>query len=172
MTDARSLFEGEAAGQIEARLLITTVEGNEFPVSYALKDGEPCAQAKEVALGQPVDAQLLIAFLRSERPIGSEIRNWLADMLDPAVSTKANLRLASRAGAPEKSMLEYKSAVEAYLDRREAGDGYDAAIADVAPRFGMTQSLLRKAVTRLAEGVKICRETNRICNSTENRDSA
>lgn len=172
MTDTKSLFEGEAAGQIEARLLIATVEGNEFPVWYALKEGEPFAQRKEVALGQPVDAQLLIAFLRSERPIGSEIRNWLANMLDPAVYTNANLRLAARAGAREKSMLEYQFAVEAYLDRREAGDGYDAAIADVAHRFGMTQSLLRKAVTRLAEGEKIFRETNRNRNSTENRDSA
>lgn len=172
MSDSKSLFESEVGRQIEARLLIATVEGDEFPVSYSLRDGEPVAEAKEVALGQQVDAELLIAFLRSERPLGAEVRNWLADMLDPAVSTNANLKLSARAGAREKSMLEYKFAVEAYLDRREAGDGYDAAIADVALRFGMTQSLLRKAVTRLAEGVKIHRETNRIRYSTENPDSA
>ncbi len=130
-------------------------------MAYALIDNRPIMTATGVELGAPVNRQLLIDFLRSDRPLGRDIRNWLADMLDPAVPTNANLRLSSRAGNRKSHMLQYLDAVEAYLDRRDVGDGYDAAISEVAPKFNIKESLLKKAVTHLADGVKVHRKTQR-----------
>lgn len=161
MDDRRSLFDGDTGEKIEARLLMHSVQGDEYPVAYALRGGRPTINAAGVELGAPVNPQLLVDFLRSDRPLNRDIRNWLADMLDPAVHTTANLRLSPRAGNRKTSMLQYQYAVEAYLERREAGDGYDAAIAEVASAFGMKLSLLKKAVTRIGEGVEIHRESQR-----------
>lgn len=80
-------------------------------------------------------------------------------MLDPRVRSNANLKLSSRSGNRKSNMLEHLDAVGSYLDRRALGEKYDVAIKQVAPEFGITESLLKKAVTRLASGIKVHRET-------------
>lgn len=146
-------------GQIEANLLKLTVEGEQSPLAYAFRAEGPIIDAKGVALGADVNPRLLIDFLRSDRPISRKIRDWLADMLDDGVATKANLTLKRRRGQPKKNMLEYLDAVEAFIERRDAGDSYEIALEWVVKRMRIKEGTLKKAVTALEEGARINRQT-------------
>lgn len=139
----------------EADLLKRTVEGEQSPLAYAFGEEGPVIDATGVALGADVNARLLIDFLRSDRPISREIRDWLADMLDDGVATNANLVLNRRRGRPKKNMLEYLKAVEAFVDRRDAGDSYEDALLWVAERADIKEGTLKKAVSALEGGVRI-----------------
>lgn len=161
MDDGTGFFSGPIGEKIEANLLIRSVEGNESPIAYVLKEGIPAMSANGVALNSPVNLRLLIDFLRSERPIGNDIRGWLADMLDPEKPTNANLSLSRRRGRAESNMMDHVYAVEAYIDQRDLGDGYDTAIAHVSEKVGIKKGTLKKAVKRLKDGVKIHRESQR-----------
>lgn len=147
--------------RIEAQLLRLTVEGEQSPFAYAMRKGNPVLDAKGVALGSKVNSQLLVDFLRSKRPISRDIRNWLADMLDENVTTNANLILKRRRGSPKKNMLEYLESVEAFVERREAGDTYEDALDWVVTNSGIKEGTLKKAVAALEEGVKIHLKNNR-----------
>lgn len=157
MAKDQNIFDGPIGRKLECDLLTRTVEGCESSLAYSLTDGVPAMSAKGVTLRAPVDAKLLIDFLRSDRPLGRELRDWLADMLDR--KTNANLTLSKRQGAPQSNMLQYLEAVEGYIDRRNSGDGYDAAVSHVAAEQKIKPGTLKKAIARLEEGIKIHRET-------------
>lgn len=142
-------------------LLKLTVEGEESPLAFAIGKKGPFFEAKGVALGSDVNPRLLIDFLRSKRPISREIRDWLADMLDKDVATNANLTLKRRRGQPKKNMLEYLDRVEAFVERRDAGDTYEVALEWVMERMNIAEGTLKKAVAALEEGVRIDMETAR-----------
>ena len=150
-------FDDTEATAFEANLLIVTVAGDESPLAYKFVDGRPQIDARGVELCSSVNVELLITFLRSKRPIGKLIRDWLADMLDPNKLTSANLFLKRRSGQPKKTMLEYREAVEAYVDRRDAGDITDVARENVVERFRIKEGSLRKAITALEKGIRIHR---------------
>lgn len=85
-------------------------------------------------------------------------------MLDLKRRTNANLALFRRRGEPQTNMLQYVEAVEAVeacIDQRDTGDGYDAAVAHVAAATPIKEGTLKKAIARLEEGVRIHRETQR-----------
>ena len=140
---------------IEANLLRLTVEGEHSPLAYAFGEEGPVIDAKGVALGTDVNTRLLIDFLRSDRPISREIRDWLANMLDEGVATNANLTLKRRRGQAKKNMLEYLDAVNAFVERRDAGDSYEKALEWVTDRMPIQEGTLKKAVAALEEGVRI-----------------
>lgn len=139
----------------EANLLKLTIEGEQSPLAYAFGEEGPVIDAKGVALGSDVNPRLLIDFLRSDRAISREIRDWLANMLDKGVATNANLILKRRRGQPKKNMLEYLEAVEAFVERRDAGDSYEIALEWVVERVNITEGTLKKAVAALEAGVRI-----------------
>jgi hypothetical protein len=161
MDNDKGFFSGAVGEKIEADLLRKSVEGQESPMAYVLNEGRPAMSAQGIALNAPVNRQLLIDFLRSDRPIGDDVRNWLADLLDPHKSTNANLSLSRRRGKVKSNMLGYVDAVSAYIDQRDIDDGYDAAIAHVSEKFGIKKGTLKKAVSRLEEGIRIHRESQR-----------
>jgi hypothetical protein len=156
-----NILKSRHSKRIEANLLERTVEGEQSPLAYALRDGSPLIDARGVHLGSDVDLRLLIDFLRSKRPISREIRNWLANMLDEGVPTNANLILKRRRGQPKKNMLEYLEAVEAFVERRDAGDTYESALYWVVTNSGIKEGTLKKAVAALEDGVRIYMETAR-----------
>ena len=156
-----NILKGTRGRRTEANLLKLTVEGEQSPLAYALRTGSPVMSAKGVALGSDVDVRLLIDFLRSNRPISREIRNWLGDMLDQSVATNANLTLKRRRGQPKKNMLEYFEAVEAFVERRNAGDTYEVAVDWVVTSIGIKEGTLKKAVAALEAGVRIHMESAR-----------
>lgn len=156
-----NILSGSRSGLIEANLVKLTVEGEQSQLAYAIGEMGPIVDAKGVALGAGVNPQLLIDFLRSKRPISPQVRHWLADMLDEGVVTNANLTLKRRRGRPKKNMLEYLDAVEAFVERRDAGDTYEVAIGRVIERIAITEGTLKKAVAVLEEGVRIRIATNR-----------
>ena len=155
------IFAGAVGKTLEADLLTRTVEGRESSLSYALIDGVPAMSAQGVKLGACVNTQLLIDFLRSERPFERDLRGWLADMLDSKKPTNANLTLSRTRGKPQSNMLRYVEAVEAYIDQRDSGDGYDAAVAHVVGETNIAEGTLKKAIARLEDGIKTHRETQR-----------
>lgn len=155
------ILKGSAGRRIEANLVKQAVEGEQSSLAYTLREGRPVIHRKGVALGSDVDLQLLIDFLRSNRPVSREIRNWLADMLDASVKTNANLTLKRRRGQPKKNMLEYLDAVEAFVERRDAGDTYETALEWVATNCDIKEGTLRKAVAALEVGVRKHIENNR-----------
>ena len=161
MGDGINIFDGPIGKRIELDLLSRTVEGRESSLSYVLAEGVPAMSANGVPLGSPANAQLLIDYLRSDRPLDREHRTWLADLLDPKRPTKVNLSLSRGKGKPKSDMLKYVEAVGAYIDQREAGDGYDAAVAHVSAVMQIKKGTLRKAIARLEEGINIHRETQR-----------
>lgn len=69
------LLEGRGLDRLEARLLIKSIEGTEAPMAYGLAGNRPFMKAKGIELGAPVDPQLLIDFLRSDRPISRTSEN-------------------------------------------------------------------------------------------------
>lgn len=105
---------------IEASLLKLTVAGDQSPLAYVFGAKSPTIDAKGVPLGSDVNVRLLIDFLRSDRPISKNIREWLVNMLDDGVATTANLILKRRRGQPKKDMLEYLKAVVAFIERRDS----------------------------------------------------
>jgi hypothetical protein len=159
--NSKGFFSGAIGEKVEVDLLKRSVEGQQSPMAYVLNKGQPAMSAKGIDLNAPVNRQLLIDFLRSDRPIGDDVRNWLADMLDPNKQTNANLALSRRRGKARSNMLDYVEAVEAYMDQRDSDDGYDPAIAHVSEKFGIKKGTLKKAISRLEEGIKIHRETQR-----------
>ena len=161
MTKDQNIFDGPIGKKLECDLMTRTVEGRESSLAYSLKAGVPAMSARGVTLGAPIDAKLLIDFLRSDRPLGRELRDWLADMLDEHRKTNVNLTLSKRPGAPQSNMLQYLEAVEAYIDRRDSDDGYDAALSHVAAERKIAPGTLKKAIARLEEGIRIHRETQR-----------
>lgn len=155
------ILKGSHGRRAEANLLKVTVEGNQSPLAYALRAGNPVIDARGVALGSGVDVRLLIDFLRSNRPISREIRDWLANMLDESVATNANIILKRRRGQPKKNMLEYLEAVEAFVERRDAGDTYEDAVDWVVTNINIKEGTLKKAVAALEDGVRAVMETAR-----------
>jgi hypothetical protein len=80
-------------------------------------------------------------------------------MLDPDKATNANLSLSRRHGKAKSTMLDYVEAVEAYIEQRDQGDGYDAAISHVSEKFCIAKGTLQKALRQLEEGIKDHYET-------------
>ena len=68
---------------VEWDLFKITVEGRVSPASCAWEKGSPRFCAYPVKKGSEPKPELLSEMLRSGTPIPNEIRNWLADMIDP-----------------------------------------------------------------------------------------
>lgn len=76
-------FLPEEGSNLEARLLQSRVQGSLSQWSINLDQGAPRLNMDGVPAQAEPDLEFLAEYLRSSRPMTDDIRNWLADLMDP-----------------------------------------------------------------------------------------
>ena len=84
-----------------------TVEGRESVVSCHFSDGQRY-YGKSIPQNAKPDLSLLVDLFRSDTQIPREIRDWLADLLDPNAKSDFQFKELARRrpGKPEKALSE------------------------------------------------------------------
>ncbi len=134
-------------------LFKNTVEGRAYPASCAWENGSPVFCAYPIKKGSEPNLLLLSEMLRSQIPIPNEIRNWLADMLDPNADSDFQFKKLSkrRRGAKVAGPTANWEAAEFVLRRMENNDTRQQAIGKALGKFGIQRSALEEALKSLKE---------------------
>ncbi len=127
--------------------LIDTVEGVPGPFAVAMEDGRLVLANGPNERGAAPNVRLLMEFLRSREPIGPEVRDWLADLLDEGGSSTARLTLAWRRPGRQPDPTANWEAAEFVERLVEGGMKQEAAIATAKERFGLkSRSTVTEAI--------------------------
>ena len=127
--------------------LIETIEGRGGPMSVTLADGRLAFAENPAQPGTQPDARLLAEFLRSDEPIGAEIRAWLADMLDEGATTQTRIHLKWRdQGRRSDPTINWHIAefVEHLIEVEQRKQ--EAAVEDAKDRFGVGRTAIMAAL--------------------------
>lgn len=129
-------------------IFIQTVEGRPGPVSMVMADGRPALSPAPIPKDAKPDVGPLVELLRSKEPIPSDVRTWIADLLEEDATTAVRLTLARRkAGKAPNAVGAHWDAAE-FVDRLvEGGVKQESALIDAEKRFDVKRSTLMAALT-------------------------
>ncbi len=148
--------------ELENTLLKDSVEGNESVWGLEIREGKPVINMRGIGYNAKADPKLLAEYLRSEIPISQDIRNWVADLLDPDIKGRVRLEFKrGRTGNAKKSRMEHLESVKEFMELKNK-DGYDSALKNVSDRCGVPLGTFAKIVAKLEPAIieheKISRE--------------
>lgn len=132
-----------------------TVEGRPHPASAVLHEGKPIFCARPIPDGALPDLKLLAEFLRSDVPIPSEIRHWLADMVDTDAYSEFQFKRLSkrRRGRKAKDATVYMEIARYVQSLTQTGETRQRAIGKAEAKFMIKRSTVEAALkaTKLAD---------------------
>jgi hypothetical protein len=143
-------------------LFRTTVEGRPSPASCVWENGTPIFCAIPIEKSSDPNLSLLAEMLRSEAPIPSEVRAWLADMMDPCATSDFQFKKLSKRGRGPKSIghtANWPAAEYARVLMRQPKDprkpeileARKSAIGKAADEFKLKKSSIEKALSNLID---------------------
>ena len=141
------------------------VEGRPGPMSCVFRDGELQYCSDDIPEGAGPDLKLLADVLRSKIELPGDIRQWLADLVDPGAGTTLQFKKLSKrkGGAKRSPVIDFEFA-EYVEDQTRLGVPRKNTIADAAEGYGVSRSTIEG---RLATHKKARDEHDRI-----NRENA
>jgi hypothetical protein len=141
------------------------VEGRPGAGSCKFEDGELYYCVGRIPKGAEPDLKLLADVLRSKIQLPDDIRQWLADLLDPEAGSRFQFRkLEKRKGGEGPDPIYDFELIEYVNDQTRLGALPKNIIADAVKKFGMSPSSVR---SRLATYKKARDEHDRINRENE-----
>jgi hypothetical protein len=129
-----------------------TVEGRPGNLSVEVTDqGVAVVARKPIEDGSPPRPDLIIRLLRSGLPLSQEVRNIIADFIDPAAGTlhcfgPMKRRRRGRHAGWGKWHMDAARLVE---ERFTARGQYEAAVEEATKKFGLTRSQVTGSYSQL-----------------------
>jgi hypothetical protein len=141
-------------------LVRDAVEGRQSTASCSVRNGRVVFDAAPVAKRAAPDLKLLSQILRSNEPLPSIAREWLADLFDPDGNSERRVKaLSYRARGPARMGHCHDWDAAAYAERRmEEGaraddpqasprpDKYDDAVEAAATKYRIAPSAVKAAL--------------------------
>lgn len=88
-------FLTDEGGKLETELLQKRVQGSYSQWSIRLEGGAPQLSLEGIPPHAQPDLTFFAEYLRSERPLTPDIRNWIADIMDPASGSEYQFKKLS-----------------------------------------------------------------------------
>ena len=145
--------------------MINRVEGTPGPVSCEIKRGVPEWSSNPIPHGASPDLKVLATVLRGKAKLPDEIRQWLADLMDPDGSSKFQFKKLSkrRQGAKsERSSTPDTLEVGNFIsDEIHRGVKRKNAIADAVKKFGVSKATIEAKLAEWNEAMEAIWDVNR-----------
>ncbi len=128
-------LEGEFGEKLKWAVLRDTVEGNQTSACCVFDGAKLQWFPEPIRRGAQPNLRLLAAYLRSDEPLPSTVRYWLADLMDPEGDSEMQFKQLNRRkkGAKPTGISNNWDAAIYALRRMEEGDGANNAINESKP---------------------------------------
>ena len=128
--------------------MINRVEGTPGPVSCEIKRGVPEWSSNPIPHGASPDLKVLATVLRGKAKLPDEIRQWLADLMDPDASSTFQFKKLSKRKRGKKPSPYIDFDLVAYVEAETArGVPRKNTIADAAKGYGVSRSTIEGRLT-------------------------
>lgn len=129
------------------------VEGRPGPLSVVVAEQEVSVVAEPIEKGSPPKPELVVELLRSGAPLSLEVRNIIADFIDPAASTRfcfgpMQRRKRGRHAGWGTWHMEAALLVEEICT---IPGQYESGVVEAMAKFGLARSQVTKAYSQLME---------------------
>jgi len=124
------------------------VEGLVTPASCVIDNGLPDLNWTPVLQKPPKSNLLVLAqVLRGNQPIPQDIRNWLADMMDPEAESSFKFQLKKNGRGPKKSVINRNWDAAIYVSECiRNGVRRKQALGNAENKFGLKRASIEAAI--------------------------
>ena len=132
------------------------VEGLVTPASCVIDNGLPDLNWTPVLQKPPKSNLLVLAqVLRGNQPIPQDIRNWLADMMDPEAESSFKFQLKKNGRGPKRSVINRNWDAAIYVSEFiHNGVTRKQALGNAETKFGLKRSSIEAAIANYEAAVE------------------
>jgi hypothetical protein len=132
------------------------VEGQVTPSSCVIKGGLPVFNSDPDVQKPPKSNLLVLAqVLRGNQPIPQDIRNWLADMMDPEAESSFKFQLKKNGRGPKRSVINRNWDAAIYVSECiRNGVTRKQALGNAETKFGLKRSSIEAAIVNYEAAIE------------------